>query len=77
MNPMTRESANLSLMLGIVFVVGAAILIPVGIFLAFFGISASIGFIVAGLVVGGGAAWLILTGRRALRHLNSSDQSAS
>lgn len=70
MKPTTREAANLSLMFGIVLVTGAAIMVPVGVLLAFVGISASIGFIVVGIVLAGGAVWLITAGRRALRDLS-------
>lgn len=70
MKPTTREAANLSLMFGIILVTGAAIMVPVGVLLAFVGISASIGFIVVGIALVGGAVWLITAGRRALRDLN-------
>lgn len=70
MKPTTREAANLSLMFGIILVTGAAIMVPVGVLLAFVGISASIGFIVVGIALVGGAVWLITAGRRALRDLD-------
>lgn len=73
---MTRETANLFLMFGIVFVTGAAIMLPLGIALIFIGASASIGFIIVGIVIGVGGAWMLVNGRRALRHLNSIEPHA-
>lgn len=69
MIPQTREAANLCLMFGIVFITGAAITLPLGVLLAAVGISASIGFILVGVLFGAGGAWLVTIGRRGLRRL--------